>query len=53
MIRKCPICKQQYEGWPAISRSGSHQEICPECGRQEAMAIYAAYVHRREHHDEK
>lgn len=36
-IKKCPLCKKQYTGYPAISRKDNKTEICPDCGRKEAM----------------
>jgi predicted amidophosphoribosyltransferase len=42
-MRICPKCKKKYEGFPAISRIDDKTEICPECGR--AQALLNAAVH--------
>ncbi len=34
---KCPICKQQYNGYPALSRKDNKTEICSDCGTKEAI----------------
>ena len=33
----CPKCKQEYMGYPAISRDDNKTEICSECGVKEAL----------------
>ena len=38
--RVCPICKQTYEGYPALSRTDNKTEICPNCGMLEALAQF-------------
>ena len=38
--RKCPRCGRTYTEHPAISRSDSKTEICPDCGIVEAMEAY-------------
>lgn len=35
--RKCPICGEEYEDFPAISRKDNITEICPTCGTWEAL----------------
>lgn len=35
--RKCPICKNTYKDYPAISRVDNKTEICPKCGIEEAL----------------
>lgn len=35
--RVCPICKNTYKAYPAISRVDNKTEICPECGTMEAL----------------
>lgn len=35
--RICPVCKEEYEGYPAISRADNVTEICPKCGAIEAL----------------
>lgn len=36
---KCPKCKKEIEGVPAISRYNSEQLICSDCGTREALEI--------------
>lgn len=36
----CPRCKQEYYGFPAISRVDNKTEICPECGTREAFIFF-------------
>lgn len=38
----CPKCKQEYQGYPAISRRDNKTEICPDCGVREALEDYIA-----------
>ena len=38
--RVCPIRKQTYEGYPALSRADNKTEICPNCGTLEALAQF-------------
>ena len=33
----CPICGEDYDGHPAISRKDNKSEICPNCGIGEAF----------------
>ena len=33
----CPICGDEYDGHPAISRKDNKTEICPYCGTVEAL----------------
>lgn len=33
----CPICNEDYDGHPAISRKDNISEICPNCGIGEAF----------------
>ena len=42
--RICPICKQKYYGYPALSRKDDKTEICPDCGVCEAMDDYMKYI---------
>lgn len=39
-MRICPVCKKAYEGYPALSRTDSKTEICPNCGTLEALAQF-------------
>lgn len=34
----CPMCGQEYSGYPATSRVDNITAICPECGTREALA---------------
>lgn len=43
-IRTCPICGQQYSGYPALSRKDNKTEICSNCGTKEALEIYKNYI---------
>ena len=36
-IRTCPICHKGYKERPALLRTDSTTEICPECGTREAL----------------
>ena len=36
----CGICGQTFGGFPAISRKDNITEICPNCGRLEAVEAY-------------
>lgn len=38
-VRTCPICKNEYTDYPAISRFDRVTEICPDCGNRQAMEI--------------
>ncbi len=33
----CPICGEDYDGHPAISRKDNKTKICPNCGTGEAL----------------
>lgn len=37
---KCPKCRKNYVGYPALSREDNETEICPECGVKEAILCY-------------
>ena len=37
IVKTCPKCGREYEGYPAISRVDNETEICPECGTREAL----------------
>lgn len=39
----CPICKNTYTDFPAISRVDNKTPICPDCGVREALADYIKY----------
>ncbi len=36
---KCPKCKKEIEGVPAISRYDNKTKICADCGTREALEI--------------
>ena len=36
----CPLCKNEYEGYPAVSRKDNKTEICNDCGVVEALSDY-------------
>ena len=36
---RCPKCKKQYDGYPALSRVDNKTKICSLCGIAEAIAI--------------
>jgi len=36
-MAKCPRCKSNYEGFPALSRLDNKTSICSPCGTEEAM----------------
>jgi len=42
-VKTCPICKNKYVGYPAISRADNKTEICPQCGLKEALEDYVKY----------
>ena len=38
--RTCPLCKNTYYSYPAISRKDNKTEICPDCGIKEALLTF-------------
>ena len=36
-IKICPVCKKEYDDYPALSRRDNKTEICPLCGIKEAL----------------
>ena len=42
-IRICPLCGQEYEDYPAISRKDNKTEICATCGIIEALEDFIKY----------
>lgn len=36
-IKQCPLCGNEYDKAPALSRTKSGGEICPECGQKQAL----------------
>lgn len=47
-IRVCPVCKNTYIAYPAISRKDNETEICPICGLTEALEDYFHNIHKEE-----
>ena len=39
-MRVCPICKREYEAYPALSRRDNRTAICPDCGTAEALEAF-------------
>ena len=39
---KCPKCGNKYVNRPALSRQDATIKICPECGLQEALEVFAS-----------
>ena len=39
----CPICKNTYTDYPAISRVDNKTPICSDCGVQEAFMDYIKF----------
>ena len=37
--RICPLCQNEYTGYPAISRKDGCTEICPDCGTRESLEV--------------
>lgn len=44
---RCPKCKKQYDGYPALSRVDNKTKICSMCGIAEAMAIANEIIEKR------
>ena len=50
-IKICPICGNEYDEYPAISRRDNQTEICPKCGQKEAMEdFFLSRLGTEEHH---
>lgn len=43
-MKICPKCKQEYSGYPALSREDNKTEICPQCGQKEALEAFQGYL---------
>ena len=39
-IKKCPRCKKDYSGFPAMSRVDNKTSICSPCGTEEGLDDY-------------
>lgn len=37
IFERCPICKNFYSGYPALSRRDNKTDICSDCGMKEAL----------------
>lgn len=37
-MRTCPLCGNEYQERPALSRTDNKTEICPDCGTKQALA---------------
>ena len=48
MSRICPVCGSEYSEYPAISRRDNKTEICPECGRDEALEDFLKWIRESE-----
>ena len=46
--QKCPICGEDFKGYPALSRRDNETEICSKCGIKEAIQQYRDYVSKRD-----
>jgi len=40
-MKNCPLCGNQYKGYPALSRV-LDEDICPDCGVREALVPQTA-----------
>ena len=40
ILRTCPKCGKEYQGYPALSRADNKTEICPTCGTKEALDAF-------------
>lgn len=47
-MRICPICKEKYCGYAAISRKDNKTPICPKCGQKEAIQSFLDYKIKEE-----
>lgn len=36
-VKNCPRCGENYEDFPAMSRTDNKTEVCPPCGTAEAL----------------
>ena len=48
IIRTCPKCGIEYQGYPAISRKDNKTPICPDCGTREALASIGVDIKEQE-----
>jgi len=45
ILKTCPRCKDDYTGYPAISRRDNKTEICSACGTSEAVFDFS--IHKK------
>lgn len=48
IVRVCPLCGQEYEGVPALSRVDNETLICPDCGTRQALESIGISTEERE-----
>lgn len=54
----CPLCGQEYDGPPALSREDNQTQICPDCATRQALTAIGvqnqdaviARIHEYEEH---
>ena len=57
----CPLCGQEYDGPPALSREDNQTQICPDCATRQALTAIGvqnqdaviARIHAYEEHTRK
>lgn len=47
-VRKCPHCGAYYTQRPALSRLDNKTEICPKCGKEEAVLQFIQHIKEEE-----
>lgn len=52
-IKICPLCKEPYSDYPALSRTDNKTEICPTCGVREALKHFGVKEDKIEEFIEK
>lgn len=48
IVRVCPLCGQEFEGVPALSRADNETLICPDCGTRQALESIGISMEERE-----
>ena len=43
-FKRCPMCGEQYVGYPATSRTSGAEDICSNCGTKQAISAYLIAV---------
>ena len=46
--RVCPLCRKEYDGVPALSRTDNKTLICPDCGIREALEALGISLEEQE-----